>query len=439
MASPAFIWHPGHMAEPSLPGTGHQLDLLRDQLRRLHLHAGKPSTREIARRIGSNVISHTTVHSVLRCAICPRWGNLELVVEALGGDIEEFRPIWISVQETPRPRSAGRADAPQGQHMSDDSDTAFPGSASIPSFSGIDYSKSSAVLIGVSNYHDDKFPDLPAARNSLAGMEQILTDPNVGGWPKERVSVFQDPDDVRDLTLQLRRIAERTSDLLLVYHVGHGTVLPRGELCLALSDTLSEHPDITGLEYSRVREALLDSPARAKVAILDCCYSGRAIEAMSDSDGIADIVEVEGAYTLTASDRYRTAHVPANQADACTSFTGQLLDLLRGGLPGGPIQFQLDQLYPELRQRLMARSLPLPNVRGTGTVGKLPFCRNVAYTGDPATSDSPATTTRSDTTTKNAEPGKSASVVPNGEVCSRCGAWAVDPLRHHGWHESFGG
>jgi hypothetical protein len=247
------------MAEPPLPGPGRQLDLLRDRLRRLHLHAGKPSTREIARHIGSSAISHTTVHSVLRCARCPRWGNLELIVEALGGDIEEFRLIWMAMQESSHLPAAGHTEAAQRQST--------PGGSSAidhprEPIAGIDYSKSSAILIGVSHYRDASFAALPSARNSLTGMAQALTDPNIGGWPEGRVSVFQDPNDVRDLVRQLRAIAWNTTELLILYHVGHGALLRRGELAFALSDTLSDHPDITGLEFSRVREVLLDSPAR---------------------------------------------------------------------------------------------------------------------------------------------------------------------------------
>ncbi|RJL35362.1 hypothetical protein D5H75_00605 [Bailinhaonella thermotolerans] len=71
--------------------------MLRARLARLHLERGQPSTRELARRTGS--ISHATVHAVLRCAKLPRWGPLELVVEALGADPAEFLRLWITARE----------------------------------------------------------------------------------------------------------------------------------------------------------------------------------------------------------------------------------------------------------------------------------------------------------------------------------------------------
>jgi hypothetical protein len=84
----------GHIRKlPEAPGLGH--DLL-SALRDLHLRAGEPSMREIARR--TCALSHDTVHRVLTHPELPRWGPLELVVEALGGDVESFRQLWISAR-----------------------------------------------------------------------------------------------------------------------------------------------------------------------------------------------------------------------------------------------------------------------------------------------------------------------------------------------------
>ena len=68
-------------------------------LRELHLRAGLPSVRRIALR--TSALGHDTVHRVLVGARVPGWGPLELVVEALGGDIEEFRQLWMSAQRRP--------------------------------------------------------------------------------------------------------------------------------------------------------------------------------------------------------------------------------------------------------------------------------------------------------------------------------------------------
>ena len=123
-------------------------------------------------------------------------------------------------------------------------------------------------------------------------------------------------------------------------------------------------------------------PARARLVILDCCFSGQAIEALSGEGdpGLADITHVGGVYTLTATTRNRTAHVPppGQQATACTSFTGEFCNLIHSGVPGKPGWLTFNDLYPELRQRLRAKGLPAPSQRGTDTAHQFPFTANAA-------------------------------------------------------------
>ena len=130
-------------------------------------------------------------------------------------------------------------------------------------------------------------------------------------------------------------------------------------------------------------------PARARLVILDCCFAGQAIEALSGEGdpGLADIAHVEGVYTLTATTRNRTAHVPppGQQDTACTSFTAELRDLIRSGIPGKPAWLTFSDIYPVLRQRLRAKVLPVPNQRGTDTAHQFPFTANAATRGGPDT------------------------------------------------------
>ncbi|GAA3059444.1 hypothetical protein GCM10020000_47960 [Streptomyces olivoverticillatus] len=158
----------------------------------------------------------------------------------------------------------------------------------------------------------------------------------------------------------------------------------QGELCLTVSTTQSDYPAITGIRWSTLADAMHTSPARVRIAILDCCFVSQAIEALADNTdtAVADIVHVEGVYTLTATTRNRTAHQPPReqQATACTSFTGELVDLIRSGIPDGPADLTLGAIYPALRSRLSARGLPQPNQRGTDLADHYVLTRNAWYT-----------------------------------------------------------
>jgi hypothetical protein len=241
-----------------------------------------------------------------------------------------------------------------------------------------DRSRSRAILIGTSAYRDPAYPPLPAAANSLNGFRNLLLDPRLCGWSPEKITVLQDAVDAPRVIQQLRRLAQDTDDVLLLYFVGHGIVLPAGQLCLTLTDTEDTDPDLTGVEYDRIRDVLLRSPARVKVTILDCCHAGRAIEALSPLASIADTTNTTGVYTLTASDHLARVPPPERQATECTSFTGELIKLIRDGVPGGSDKLTLNVIYSHLKRRLHSAGLPDPNQRGTDTADQFAFSRNAA-------------------------------------------------------------
>ena len=81
----------GVLTRPDLPpGTGRDLV---EALHDLHHRAGRPSLRTIAAQVGC---SPTTVSAVFSSNRLPTWGVLELVVEALDGDVERFRALWLA-------------------------------------------------------------------------------------------------------------------------------------------------------------------------------------------------------------------------------------------------------------------------------------------------------------------------------------------------------
>jgi tetratricopeptide (TPR) repeat protein len=64
-----------------------------DALHTLHHRAGWPSLRRLA---GDTGVSHTTVSKMLSSQPLPGWGTLELLVEAMGGDIPRFHDLWLA-------------------------------------------------------------------------------------------------------------------------------------------------------------------------------------------------------------------------------------------------------------------------------------------------------------------------------------------------------
>ena len=241
---------------------------------------------------------------------------------------------------------------------------------------------SRAVLIGVSAYEYTEFPPVRAARNSLQAMRWLLADPELCGWPPERITMIANPISAADLLTDIVELADTASGALLLYYVGHGVLSGRGELCLTVTSTHPDRPETSGLPWNTLADVLRSSPARSRLSILDCCFAGQAIEALA-GDGhslLAGMTYAEGVYTLTATTRNRAAHAPPadQQEGVCTSFTGELRDVIRDGIPDHAPRLTLGEIYPVLRRRLVAKGLPAPSQRGADTGGELAFIVNSA-------------------------------------------------------------
>jgi hypothetical protein len=250
-----------------------------------------------------------------------------------------------------------------------------------------DYSRSQAILIGTAAYQDPRLSMLPAVDGDLTGMQLVLTSPDAGGWPEDRVTVMRDPT-THEAIRTLRDVAASAEDVLLVYFSGHVASTPRGELILFLSETDFDRPEMTGLPHREVRSILRESLARRKVLMLDGSYSGSL--SFSKRRGVtaaelADLVDTEGIYTLIGIE----SALPAGRGETrgASTFTGELLDLIRTGVPGGPQELTLGALYPELRRRLELRGLPAPAQRGAANADSISLARNAVNVPIPMISE----------------------------------------------------
>lgn len=242
-----------------------------------------------------------------------------------------------------------------------------------------DPQRSRVVLIGTSEYRDENLPDLQQVGIGIKELAGILSDPVDGVVRPENCQVIADEDNLPLIGRKLRAAARQAEDLLLVYFSGHGLIGgKRHDLYLALPDSEWEDPEFNSLEYDKLRNAVLDSPAKTKVIVLDCCFAGRAVtETMSGSPELLGEIEVDGSYVLTAAARDQVALII--EGEEHTAFTGRLLRLLREGVASGPELLTIDDLYKELRARMKAEGLSIPQRLGTATAGLLALARNTAF------------------------------------------------------------
>lgn len=215
------------------------------------------------------------------------------------------------------------------------------------------------VLIGTSDYErSNELDNLPAVHNNLTGLEAALTDPDIGVFAAENCRVVDSPDSPQSLIRRLRQAAAEAEDVLMIYYAGHGLLGWKGALHLAVRETDPNQTAGTAVPYSWVSEALQDSPARIRILLLDCCFSGRAIGAMSGDSAALEQVDVAGSYVLTSTTANQVSH--AVPGERYTAFTAELIKLLSGSANPADEPLTLEGLYRPLKAAMARRGLPSP-------------------------------------------------------------------------------
>ena len=209
-------------------------------------------------------------------------------------------------------------------------------------------------------------------------MKALLTG-GLCGWPADRVEVLEDAAAPHELATRLVKLTEDVEDVLLVYYVGHGMRIPNGQLALALRDTSSSRPLLrhTAMVYRDVAEILRGCPAATKLVILDCCHAelGNRVTYQFQSADI-DAEPVDGLYCIWASKEWEAAKSPLT--GRLTYFTGMFIRVVSTGIPGKPPQLTIDQIFTELRARLLLAGLPEPAQSGIRDAHHWPFALNAA-------------------------------------------------------------
>jgi chaperonin GroEL (HSP60 family) len=199
------------------------------------------------------------------------------------------------------------------------------------------------VLVGVSRFTDPELYDLPSVTNNLGALSAILTDRDRWHLPPENCVVLGDeqgPVGARDIRAALREAARYAEDLLLVYYAGHGLPLDPGDLVLATTDTEPTSPTDRGLPIDDIREIFLENRARYRILVLDCCFSGRALEHMGLDKATA---------TLTSVSATEPGQAP--EGAEFTEFGEHLVNVLRRGIPGDRQMLSLRMIADEIRDR----------------------------------------------------------------------------------------
>jgi peptidoglycan glycosyltransferase len=228
------------------------------------------------------------------------------------------------------------------------------------------------ALIGVSGYRD---PDsglaaVPQAARSVDLLASALAR-RLDLVPPADIRQLLDPGNSDEMGGFVGAAAEVADDLLLIYYCGHGLVNSDGRLALTHTRSTVSSVDYQALEYEKIRRACRSSPARRRIVILDCCYSGGAIDgALAGEADLRGPLRVPGSYVLTSSPATEPSRVRPDEV--ATAFTGRLVTVLTD--PVNPVS-DLNTLVARLRHRLEDDDLPTPQVVDNNHLGEVPLFR----------------------------------------------------------------
>lgn len=139
--------------------------------------------------------------------------------------------------------------------------------------------KKVALLVGVSNYHQQGISVLPSATKDAMAIKQVLQRQDMGGFAGTDIILLPNPTEKKMKEAIYNLFAKcKANDLLLFYFSGHGFKDQRGNLFIATPttqiDTNKTVLSHTAISASFVHEQMTASLCKKQIVILDCCFSG---------------------------------------------------------------------------------------------------------------------------------------------------------------------
>jgi hypothetical protein len=233
------------------------------------------------------------------------------------------------------------------------------------------------VLVGTTVCsHDRKnLPPLPHVERNIRSLSRVFT--QIVGLPQESIITIIDRDEASAIVNEIAHVAKAASNTLIVYYAGHGLLgNENAPLYLAAKNTTSEDKSYNAIKITDVKSAIRTSTAGTRILILDCCYSGRALEGGmgSTEDDVSAAIDVSGTYGIAAVPGDYKALAPDDAVH--TKFTQALLDVLERGVDGAGRVLSLNDVFNAVRAALDREGMPLPQRNNSNEAGNFKIIKN---------------------------------------------------------------
>ncbi|MQY17654.1 type VII secretion protein EccCb [Nocardia macrotermitis] len=168
-----------------------------------------------------------------------------------------------------------------------------------------------ALFVANDTFHSPGIPRLHAPVSDANQLRELLRDPEIGAFAPAEILVNESKAEIERGIERLFRGAE-PEDVVLFYFSGHG-IRTRHNLYLATSNTDTQLISSSAVSATFIKELIRESPAAAKIILLDCCYSGAflggdVIKSQPTVDDVGhELAAGEGICVLTAATAVQVA------------------------------------------------------------------------------------------------------------------------------------
>lgn len=236
-----------------------------------------------------------------------------------------------------------------------------------------------AVIIGISDYQDDRISDLDFADDDALAMAEFLRSPAGGAVPAANMRVLVNEqataDAIRDAMFVFLQQA-RPEDLVTIYVASHGSPDPRRpeNLYILSHDANLDALASTAFPMWDFKTALRRQIEAERVVVFtDACHSGGTMEADENPVGgaFAELFSPSRRVTLSAADAHELSHEGREWGGGHGAFTYLLLEGLRGAADtnqDGRVTFPEAAAYVEQRVPAATGGAQNPKQSGLGEV-----------------------------------------------------------------------
>ena len=166
-----------------------------------------------------------------------------------------------------------------------------------------------ALIIGVGQYRDSQIPTLSACSNDASQLYNVLTEPDVGMFSPEKVTLLLDKDVIRRKVVNALDLLGRKAgkdDLVVIFFSGHGAIDERGRSYWVMQDSAIDDLRSSALSEIEITELLGEIKTNRLVTLIDTCYSASTAK-LGRSKALIDLKKIypkftgDGRVAITAS------------------------------------------------------------------------------------------------------------------------------------------